>query len=183
MKYVKDLERTMNVWGSNFFVNKTKVNKVVAKNTSAPLKYNYSSSSLDTISENDNFAADKKTNFLEKIKNTFNRLFSSCSLKKDSTASLDIENQQQQNKETLPCMDTKLPYSIMNPEIYYVDSADFDEKTYSPMNSQLYEHSSASYINFDLLTNSSSMAATPLSEFRPSSYDFVIESYKARHGK
>ncbi len=172
----------MNVLGSNFFVNKTKVNKVVERNTSAPLQYNYSSSRLDTISENDSFVEDKKTNFLEKIKNIFNRLFSSCSLKKDSTTSLDLENQQQ-NKETLPWADTKLTYNynIMVPGIYFVDSFDFDEKTYSPMNSQLSEHSSASYINFDLLTNSSSMAATPLSEFRPSSYDFVIESYKARH--
>ena len=172
----------MNVLGSNFFVNKTKVNKVVERNTSAPLQYNYSSSRLDTISENDSFVVDKKTNFLEKIKNIFNRLFSSCSLKKDSTTSLDLENQQQ-NKETLPWADTKLTYNynIMVPGIYFVDSFDFDEKTYSPMNSQLSEHSSASYINFDLLTNSSSMAATPLSEFRPSSYDFVIESYKARH--
>ncbi|OLA94961.1 MAG: hypothetical protein BHW64_01250 [Candidatus Melainabacteria bacterium LEY3_CP_29_8] len=174
----------MKILGSNFFVNKTKVNKVVVKNTSAPLQYNYSNSSLDTISENDSFAADRKINFLERLKNTFNRLFSSCSLKKDSTASLDIENQQQ-NKETLPCEAKKLTYNynIMVPGIYFVDSFDFDEKTYSPINPQLSEHSSASYINFDLLTNSSSMAATPLSEFLPSSYDFVIESYKARYGK
>lgn len=172
----------MNFLGSSFYINKTNINKVVAKSTSAPLFAHNSSCSLETIYENDSFVSDKKTNFLEKIKNTFNRLFSSCSLKKDSNKTTSNLETQQQSNNSSQNTNTKFP-DIMVPGIYFVDGADFDDNSCSPINYQFSEHSSSSYINFDLLTNSSSMTTTPLSEFRPSSYDFVKESYKARHGK
>ena len=173
----------MNFLGSSFYINKPNFNKVVEKSISSPILNNYSSNSLDTISENDSYVADKKTNFLEKIKNTFNRLFSSCSLKKDKTVSSPIENPQQQNNEAPQHLYSQLQFNNFVPGIYFVDDTHFDEKSYSPMNYQFSEHSSASYLNFDLLTNTSSMTTTPMSEFYPSSYDFVREAYKARHGK
>lgn len=124
---------------------------------------------LNTTNQND-----KKNG----IKNFFKYLFNCCNPKKEKDVESFQSNEQyiiEQNQNTTT------PKSLKSlPEVIYFGNEDEDSEFETPIErSSDLSHRPKFFDEFAFLHPS--LLSTPVSEFQPSSYDFVLESYKARH--